>query len=114
MSIGTLTVKANERVQQLGSVKQQLFEFLDKALSQESSEAKKPRFASVNKPNSDLLQIYNNEKNDPGLVINHTESPLSLVPGAKVLKSIDEAKALHAQKAKYSVAKQGVPSWFSF
>ena len=32
----------------------------------------------------------------------------------KESKSMDEAKALHAQKTKYSVAKQGVPSWFSF
>jgi hypothetical protein len=97
MSIGTLTLKANERVQQLGRMKQELFEFLDRALSQESSEAKKPRFASVNKPNEDFLQIYRNLSSDPGLVINHTESPLSLVPGAKVLRSIDEAKAAELQ-----------------
>lgn len=97
MSIGTLTVKANERVQQLGSVKQQLFEFLDRALSQESSEAKKPRFASRNKPSDDFLQIYRGLNSDPGLVIDHAEPVLSLVPGAKVLRSIDEAKAAELQ-----------------
>ena len=32
----------------------------------------------------------------------------------KEKKSMDEAKALHAQKTKFNVAKQGVPSWFSF
>jgi hypothetical protein len=97
MSIGTLTLKANERVQQLSSVKQQLFEFLGKALSQEASEAKKPRFASVNKPNDDFVQIYRGLQSDPRLVINHTEPALSLVPGAKVLTFIDEAKASELQ-----------------
>ena len=97
MTIGTLTVKANERVQQLGSTRQGLFEFLDSALSPESSEAKKPRFASVNKPNSDFLQIYSGRKEDTELVIDHTEPVLSLVPGAKVLTFINEAKASELQ-----------------
>jgi hypothetical protein len=97
MSIGTLTVKANERVQQLGSVKQQLFEFLDKVLSPEASEAKKSRFASINKPNNDFLQIYSGQKDDAGLVIDHAEPALSLVPGAKVLTFINEAKTAELQ-----------------
>ena len=97
MSIGTLTVKANKRVQELGRVKQELFEFLDKVLTPEASEAKKPRFESVNKPNNDFLQIYSGQKEDAGLVIDHAEPVLSLVPGAKVLTFINEAKASELQ-----------------
>jgi len=97
MSIGSLTEKANERVQQLGSVKQQLGGFLDQVSTPESSEAKKPRFAPVNKPNNDFLQIYSGQKDDAGLVIDHAEPVLSLVPGAKVLTFINEAKASELQ-----------------